>query len=84
VSNPAQAFRGHFRVRGGIEPFVTAGQKNVGDAVSSAYPACQSPAAKEFGVIWVGEYNENVLWGCPVFGFECHKSIFTKYGLRIA
>ena len=72
VSNPAQAFGSHFRVRGGIESLISAGQKNVGDAVPGACPAGQSSAAKKFGVVWVGKYNEDVLRGSPVFGLEGH------------
>ena len=53
---------------GGIKSLVAAGQKNVGDVMSGVCPASQRAAAKEFGVVWVGKDNENVLRGSPVFG----------------
>ena len=71
MSDPAQTFWGHFGMGGGVESFIAAGQKNVGDAVPGACPACQSPAAKKFRVVWVGEDDQNILRGCPGI---CHGS----------
>ena len=68
MPNPAQAFGSHFWVSSGVEAFVTASQKDVGDGVPGTCPASKGCAAKKFWVVRVSEDYENVLRGSPVFG----------------
>ena len=55
----------------GIETFVATGEQEIGDVMSRACPACQCGTAEEFGIIRMGEDDEDVLRGGPVIG-ESH------------
>ena len=50
---------------GGVEAFVAACKKNIGDVVSLACPFGESRSAEEFRVIGMGEDDENAKGGVP-------------------
>ena len=56
------------RGRDGIKTFVATGEQEIRDVMSRARPAGEGCAAEEFGVIGMGEDDEDVLGGGPVVG----------------
>ena len=59
MADGAQLVGGHFRVRGGVKAFVATGEEQIGDVMSRACPAGEGCTAEEFGVIGVGEDDED-------------------------
>jgi hypothetical protein len=51
-----------------METLVAVGEQQVGDVMSVTCPFGECATAEEFGVIRVGEYNKDVLWGIPCVG----------------
>ena len=51
-----------------IETFVATSEQLISDVMSCACPASERCTAEEFGVIGMGEDDEDILRGCPVIG----------------
>ena len=50
----------------GIESFIATGEQEICDVMSRACPAGEGCTAEEFGIIRMGEDDEDVLRGGPV------------------
>jgi hypothetical protein len=74
VPDGTQGIGRHIGWRGVIESLIATGQKLIRDVVPGACPLRQGCTAEKFGVIGVGEDNENILRRGP--GFRFHMSDF--------